>query len=191
MSPLDAGRAEHLQVTVTSTQMSPKHPVESAAVLQSVTGTLRQLQPIQRGMNHCHSTATSSTSHLNFAAQRALSDGTGCSSSSHKHSSPLYFDINTCTSIQHLSGTSRSSHPSLLSSEVTNDRAACTEQTRFFLRVFQLNLCLCADISVVCALAETQTTVKQPLTINLPNLIPFFCCFIYLQSGLGATNSRD
>lgn len=50
----------------------------------------------------------------------------------------------------------------------------------FFLRVFLLNLCLCADISHVCALAETQTSMKQQLfLINLPNLISFLLFLSY------------
>lgn len=45
---------------------------------------------------------------------------------------------------------------------------------------FLLNLCLCADISLVCALAETQTSMKQQLfTINLPNLISFLLFVSY------------
>lgn len=34
VSPLDAGRAQHLQATVTSTQISSKHGLKSAAVLR-------------------------------------------------------------------------------------------------------------------------------------------------------------
>lgn len=66
VSPSDAGRAQHLQATVTSTQISSKHHLKSAAVLQLVKGTLRQLHGIQRGMNHCHNTATCSTCDLIF-----------------------------------------------------------------------------------------------------------------------------
>lgn len=70
MSPVDAGRAQHLQVTVTSTQISSKHPLKLAAVLQSVKG--RQLHYTQRGINHCPNTATCSTSDLIFLLLREL-----------------------------------------------------------------------------------------------------------------------
>lgn len=70
---------------------------------------------------------------------------------------------------------------------------AAQNKQDFFLSLFLFNVCLCAAISLVCALTETQTSMKQQLLMTkLSSLISFFfLCFRYLQFGLGITNSED
>lgn len=96
VSPLDAGRGQHLQVTVTSTQTSTDL-IQAPAVLQLVKGTA-SAHPER---NLCHSTVTCPTFDLIFY----------CSQGSVRHHRslpflsqtqlPVCFSINTCTLIQH------------------------------------------------------------------------------------------
>jgi len=56
--PSDEGRAQHLQVTVFSTQILSKCHLKAGVVLELVKSTLRHLQYIQRGIYIYHKTST-------------------------------------------------------------------------------------------------------------------------------------